>query len=152
MNAVGLSAAGAAGGAGGEGGGAPGGGGGGAASAAPLPLLLLLAGQAESGQRAEAHARLDLRHRADGLEGLGGGAIALLLELRLADEQPRLGAHGVVVALRGLRGVGDRGLPALLLERVAGEVERHLPRQRVLGKLAGEPLPGGLLVARPPES
>src|SRR6267142_6232792 len=62
-----------------------------------LPFLLLLARQAESGERAEPDAALDLGHRADRLEGLGGGAEALLLELGLADEEPGLGLHGVEI-------------------------------------------------------
>src|SRR2546421_10003670 len=88
-----------------------------------LPFLLLLARQAESGERAELDAALHLGHRADRLEGLRGGTEALLLELGLADEEPGLGLHRVVIAVRGLRRVGDRGFPALLLERGRGEVE-----------------------------
>src|SRR4030095_9125658 len=85
-----------------------------------LPFLLLLARQTETGERAEAHARVDVADSTDGLERLDRLGEAPLLELRLAEEQPRLGPDAVVVALG--RGLGEHGgvLPVLLLDRGRG--------------------------------
>src|SRR5437870_12966797 len=55
-----------------------------------VPCLQLLVCQAPPRERAEAHAGLDLGDGVHGLERLDRGLLTLLLELGLADQQPRL--------------------------------------------------------------
>src|SRR5207302_10912768 len=102
-------------------------------------------------ERAIADRRLHAFHGDDALERLDGLRVALQLELSLAGEQQRFGAHRLVVAGRRRTRQGHGVLPFLPLEREGGEVERGAPAQRVLGKLLAKAPPRRLLVLRAPE-
>ena len=86
---------------------------------------------------------LDRRHR---LERLRRVLEAVELELRLARQQKPLGTDRVVAARGGRPGLGRSVLPALLLERRTGQLERGLVRQGMIGELLAEPAPRSVLV------
>src|SRR5207244_3450445 len=115
-------------------------------------VLELLSRQPEAGERPVADPGLDVLHAADGLERLGGGAVAAELDLGLAGEQERLGTHPAVAALRRRLGLRRGVLPVLALERGVRQVERRARRERVVGKLLPETAPRRHLIARPCES
>src|SRR3989449_153304 len=104
-------------------------------------VLELLSRQPEAGERPVADPGLDVLHAADGLERLGGGAVAAELALGLAGEQERLGTHPAVAALRRRLGLRRGVLPVLALERGVRQVERRARRERVVGKLLPETAP-----------
>src|SRR5207245_1178131 len=110
-------------------------------------VLELLSRQPEAGERPVADPGLDVLHAADGLERLGGGAVAAELDLGLAGEQERLGTHPAVAALRRRLGLRRGVLPVLALERGVRQVERRARRERVVGKLLPESAPRRHLVA-----